>query len=450
MIDVYRNNTVTPVLQQNYTTSPELILEGQGGNDSITVDYSGGNPVPAAGLIVDGGSGTDNTITIVDSIGGHAITLASGGSVTDNGGQFGYTDFQELDLDLSAGANTLTASGNASVSATVMDLNLAGGSLAMASGSTLPTFTDMTVNHATFDLAGTSQTIDSLNGSGSVTDNGSAATLTVGQQNGGGNLTGSITNGSGVLSLTKNGSGTLTLSGSNSYTGVTLINDGVIASGNSASLAGLSGAVEFNGGTFHVTANTISANVNVKYTTSFTGATGASTGTFDIDPGVTLTIGTIGGSACLRTNGGGAHGGDFTVTGGGTLKILSNNGQQDNALNLAEGTIDLEAATGLGGGDSGVVLDAHDGTTLILKQDASTNFLTPIDLVDAAATFNLMVDRVTAGAGVTQSLNSFTSAAHLRSTSAPARISAAASPVSRSARSRWAATARSMSARILF
>src|SRR5262249_55668435 len=49
-VDVYRNDPLNPVLHQDYATSPELILEGLQGNDSITVDYSGGNPVPAAGL----------------------------------------------------------------------------------------------------------------------------------------------------------------------------------------------------------------------------------------------------------------------------------------------------------------------------------------------------------------------------------------------------------------
>src|SRR5438045_3539480 len=116
----------------------------------------------------------------------------------------------------------------------------------------------------------------------------------------------------------------------------------------------LLGPVQFNGGTFHVTANTESADFANKYTTSFTGATSASTATFDIDTGVTLTIGKTANIAGMRTNGGGAHGGRFTKTGAGALDILSNNGQQDDPFQLNQGTIIVESASALGGGDAGV------------------------------------------------------------------------------------------------
>ena len=397
------------MLHQDYATSPELILEGQDGNDSITVDYSGGNPVPAAGLIVDGGTGTSDTVSIVGSSGNDATTLSSGGSVNVNGGQFGYSNIEAMSLSLGAGADTLAASGNASISTTSMTLNITGGgTLAIATGSTLPNFADVNVTGATLDLAGTNQTIDSLNGSGIVTDNGSAATLTVGQVNGSGTFSGNLTNGTGTLSLTKVGSGKLILSGSNSFSGMTTISGGVIESGNSASLVALAGVIMFNGGTLHVTGNSVASNVPNKFTTN-TGFAGTS-GTFDIDANVTLTIGTPGGSAPLRTNGGGFHGGDFTKAGAGTLQILANSGQQDNVFHLTGGTIDLESATGLGGGDAGVQLNANSGTTLILKQDTSTAFLTPIDLLDAGGTMNVVIDRLTPGAAVTHSLNAFTSA----------------------------------------
>jgi autotransporter-associated beta strand protein len=412
-VDVFRNNPTTPVLHQDYATSPELVIEGLGGSDTITVDYSGGNPVPAAGLVVDGGTGTSDVVSVVGTTSTDAVTLASGGSVTVNGGQFGYTNFEEMDLSMGGGIDTLTASGNASVSTSALVLTVGGGgSLTMSAGSTLPNFTDLTVNGATFDLGGTSQTVDAFNGnaSGVVQDTGSAATFTVGQNNSGGTFAGVLRNGTGTLSFTKSGSGSLTLSGNNSYTGVTNINGGEIASGNAASLATLAGQIQFNGGTFHVTANMAAPVTAIHFTTSFTGATGSSTGTFNIDAGVTLTIGTLGGPGILRTNGGGAHGGDFTKTGAGTLDILAGNGQQDNIFHLAQGTLVLEVATAAGGGDSGVEIDASNGTTLVLKQDASTNFLTPLNVVDAGGTVNVTIDRQSSGAGVTHQLNTVSSA----------------------------------------
>jgi autotransporter-associated beta strand protein len=411
VIDIFRNNSVTPILQQTYSTSPLLVVSPMGGTDSITIDYSGGDPIPADGLIVNSAAGSDDTISVVTTTGNDAVMLASG-SVGVNGEQFGYVGTQELDLALGFGQDTIAAGGDASVLFSRLVLNVSGGgSLTMAASSTLPDFTDLNLTGATFNLGGQSQTIDSLNGNGTVTDTGSAATFTVGEQNGSGVFSGSLGNGTGVLSLTKAGAGTLTLSGTNSYTGSTTISGGEIASGNSASLVGLTGQIIFNEGTLLVTGNSTAAATKNKFTTSFTGATPSGTATLDIVPGVTLTVGVAGGSASLQTNdGGNTHGGDFTVDGGGTLKILSNNAQQDNAFHLGAGTIDLESATGLGGGDGGVVLDASSGTTLILKQDAATNFLTPIDMVDAGGTMNVVIDRQTAGVGVTHSLNGMTSA----------------------------------------
>ena len=46
------------------------------------------------------------------------------------------------------------------------------------------------------------------------------------------------------------------------------------------------GAIEFNGGALHVTANMSVPATAIKFTTSYTGATGSSTGEFDIDAGV--------------------------------------------------------------------------------------------------------------------------------------------------------------------
>jgi autotransporter-associated beta strand protein len=290
-------------------------------------------------------------------------------------------------------------------------LNVAGGgSVAMTAGSTLPDFADLTVNGATFSLNGTSQTIDQLAGTGTVNNNHvNAATLTVGAQNGSSTFAGTLANGVAALGLTKIGSGKLTLTGTNTYTGISTIDAGVIEAATSTAFVGLSGQVRFGGGTLHVTGNSTAANIANKFTTSYSGATAADSGTFDVDAGVTLTIGGPQG-ASMQTNGAGAHGGTFIKTGGGTLRVLSNNGQLDDPFKLNAGTVIVESATALGGADNANNrVEMKNGTTLVLRQDTSTSFLTPISIVDAGATANVVIDRLTSGLAPAHALNGLSS-----------------------------------------
>ena len=59
-------------------------------------------------------------------------------------------------------------------------------------------------------------------------------------------------------------------------------------------------------------------------------------------------------------------------------------------------------------GDSNHV-DMKNGTTLVLRQNAPTNFLTPINPIDPGGTVNVVIDRQAAGAGVTHSVNAINS-----------------------------------------
>jgi autotransporter-associated beta strand protein len=111
----------------------------------------------------------------------------------------------------------------------------------------------------------------------------------------------------------------------------------------------------------------------------------------------------------MRTGGGTNAGGSFIKTGGGTLRILVGNNQQDDPLLLNGGTIIAEHADALGRGDTGVRVDMKGGTTLVLRNDAGTNFQTPINAVDTGQTIDVVIDRQTAGLGVTHTLNALTS-----------------------------------------
>jgi autotransporter-associated beta strand protein len=105
---------------------------------------------------------------------------------------------------------------------------------------------------ATFNLNGTSQTINGLNSVGSTASrmvtNGAAgaATLTVGDGNASGTFEGIIPNGLGGLSLTKIGTGTQTLTGANTYTNATTVTAGSLVFGASGSFPAAAGPVTVN------------------------------------------------------------------------------------------------------------------------------------------------------------------------------------------------------------
>jgi autotransporter-associated beta strand protein len=239
------------------------------------------------------------------------------------------------------------------------------------------------------------------------------------------------------LSLTFTGGGTLTLGGTNAYSGVTRILGSTITAGATSSFAGLPGTVRFGnitidgttfGGTYHVTdpggnhlvvAGFATGSAS-KFTTS--GQSGA-TGTFNVDAGTTLQVGALDTSGLptlavpgLQTAGtgpdGSTAGGSFIKTGPGTLRIVSQNAQQDTAFQLRAGTVDLWHARGLGGNDSTAVqLNMSDSTTLMLTQDTPTNFLTNFRSNDAGGSINVSINRLTPGAGVTHSFGPLQSSA---------------------------------------
>ena len=122
-------------------------------------------------------------------------------------------------------------------------------------GSALPANTPVQLaSGATFDLNGSSQTIDSLadsaGGGGTVTSSATgAATLSL-APTGSTTFSGRIQDGAGQVALALNGSGIQVLAGSNTYTGGTTINSGMLvaANGTNGSATG-SGTVTLSGGT---------------------------------------------------------------------------------------------------------------------------------------------------------------------------------------------------------
>jgi outer membrane autotransporter protein len=133
---------------------------------------------------------------------------------------------------------------------------------------------------------------------------------------------------SGVGSLTKVGAGTLTLLGTNSYSGGTAINAGILAVFADNNLGAPNGGLSFNGGTLENTASFTTARA----------MTLNSSGTISTDPGTTLTqTGVISGI------------GSLTKVGSGTLTLVGTNTYSGGTvLNAGTLTVNGPQALGLG------------------------------------------------------------------------------------------------------
>jgi fibronectin-binding autotransporter adhesin len=121
----------------------------------------------------------------------------------------------------------------------------------------------LAIDAGTVDLNGFSASLGSLSGTGGtiLNNGGGAVTLTAGNDNTSSTYSGSIqdrTSGAGTLALTKVGTGVLTLSGSNSYTGGTQIDAGVLSFGNTAALG--VGTVTIGSGTLRAAVSGTLAN----------------------------------------------------------------------------------------------------------------------------------------------------------------------------------------------
>jgi len=198
-------------------------LSIQGGNVvSLNANALGTGAISLSGtggLLLGVGGNLTNRISIAAGASGSLGALAGlqiglnggltvGTGATLNLGQAGYNGTFSL-----SGAST-TFGTNTTIALNFGGLRLAdaaAGNLFSVAGNTL-----QIAAGANLDLNGISTAINNLTGAGSIASSaGGNFSLTLQ----GGNFSGSIGNGSGVLSLVKQGSGTLTLGGDNSFTG---------------------------------------------------------------------------------------------------------------------------------------------------------------------------------------------------------------------------------------
>jgi autotransporter-associated beta strand protein len=216
-----------------------------------------------------------------------------------------------------AGTGSLTLSGNNTYTGTTV---IAAGTLRLGASDVIPDGPgngNVTVT-STLDLQTFSETINGLDGNGTVdTAGGGSSTLTVGGANTTSTFNGTLTDTNGTLALAKIGSGNLTLTGNNTYTGQTTITAGnlIIGAGGTTgsidSTTGINnaGALIYNRSNNATVAYSISGNgtltkqgagvLTLSGDNSYTGATTVSSGTLRLASSAALgnsTLVAIGGN----------------------------------------------------------------------------------------------------------------------------------------------------------
>src|SRR5262249_19701189 len=139
----------------------------------------------------------------------------------------------------------------------------------------VPSATSVTLTTATLDLKGLSPTINALNGTGTITDNGAVATLNVGNSGGSGSFSGVIQNGTGTTGFTKTGGGTEKLSGNTPFGGLTTVSAGTLQLASATALGSTAGATTVaSGAVLDLNGQTVGAE-NIALTGTASGGTGA-------------------------------------------------------------------------------------------------------------------------------------------------------------------------------
>jgi fibronectin-binding autotransporter adhesin len=380
-------------------------------------DTNGQNVTFATALTSDGGSltkGGEGTLTLAVAnaytgdttintgtldLGGNTLLL---GNVIVAGGtlQNGTLNLSSP-LDARAGIISATLSGSSSlIKTTTGTLTLSGshtytggttidaGILQLGdSGTVLADTGAITLTGGTLRLGAADETIGSLAGSGGTVDlfNGSGRTLTLGDN--------TSTTFAGIIqgdggSLVKIGTGTFTLTGTNTYSGNTTLESGILQLGDSGTVLADTGTVTINGGTLQLSA----ANETI-------GSLAGSGGTIDLfnGGGRTLTVGGDNSTSFAGLIQG--DGGSLVKTGSGTLALTASHtytgGTTINAgvLQLGDsgsvlsdaglvtingGTLQLGAANetigSLAGSGGTVDLFNASGRTLTLGNSSSTTF----------------------------------------------------------------------------
>jgi autotransporter-associated beta strand protein len=197
-------------------------------------------------VVINGAVNTTNTLTIGNADAAFAGSFS--GILEDNKGTGGVLALTKIGAGTFVPGTNMTYSGDTTINGGIFKM---GRSLITPNGAGKGNF--IIGENGTLDMAGRSENINGLSGSGTIINSGGFVgtdyTLTLGNNNISSNFSGTIEDTpalAGNVAITKTGTGTQTFSGPNTYSGPTIINNGTLLVSGSL---GPSSSVFVNNGT---------------------------------------------------------------------------------------------------------------------------------------------------------------------------------------------------------
>ncbi len=370
---------VANLLQANQMTATHRLTAGGG----VVNIGSGNQTVGALSLIGNGlivGSGTVTTATtFYDIQGGTANVVLAGtwglakttaGTATLSAANVytGTTSIAGGVLSISSFGNGGVASGIGSATSAANNLVFSGGYLQYTGGATSSDRNFTLTSGGGFDASGSGALVLS----GSCVNTAASGTVTfnlTGTSTAANTLSGALTNGASAgTALAKSGSGTWVLSGSNSYTGITTINAGILQINNANALGKTYSITMSNGATLDLNGNSFGSTSGKGYITT------GNTATLFNSSAVALTSSdSWQGGGTMVVDGTGA----ITLTGTlNALRLIKNGG---NTLYIGNNTA---------GANVSVTLTANSGTTVLYKTASGDSALRGCDAYGNVLTIN--------------------------------------------------------------